>query len=211
MAYAFTTASSRYLSTSSTPVTAVPLTIAAWFNFPNTGANQAIVGINSVGDVNTNAFRLVFNGFNAVVAVTNAGPNVSSSTPAATTGIWNHGCAVFAAVDSRTAYLNGVAATTNTSPLTPAFLSTVLVGASINGSTVAAQANGIIAEVGIWNVALSASEITSLARGASPQMVRPQSLVFCAPLIRDLVDVRGGLTITNNNGATVANHPRVYA
>jgi hypothetical protein len=40
--------------------------------------------------------------------------------------------------------------------------------------------------------------------------VRPQSLVFYAPLVRDLQDVRGGLTITNNNGATVAAHPRVY-
>jgi hypothetical protein len=40
--------------------------------------------------------------------------------------------------------------------------------------------------------------------------VRPQSLRFYAPLIRDLQDVRGGLTITNTNSATVANHPRVY-
>jgi len=41
--------------------------------------------------------------------------------------------------------------------------------------------------------------------------VRPESLVFYAPLVRDLQDVCEGLTITNNNGATVANHPRVYA
>lgn len=211
MAYAFTTASSRYFSTASAPVTAAPLTIAAWFNFPSTGANQAIVGINSVGDVNTNSFRLVINASNQLTAVTNAGTNASSSTPAATTGIWNHGCGVFAASNSRTAYLNGVAAAANTSSLTPAFLSTVTVGANINGSTVAGQANGSIAEVGIWNVALSAGEIVSLASGASPQLIRPQSLVFCAPLIRDLVDIRAGLALTNNNGATAADHPRVYA
>jgi hypothetical protein len=41
--------------------------------------------------------------------------------------------------------------------------------------------------------------------------VRPQSLVFYAPLVRNLQDVRGGLTITNNNTAAVANHTRVYA
>lgn len=29
--------------------------------------------------------------------------------------------------------------------------------------------------------------------------------------VRNLQDVRGGLTITNNNAATVADHPRVYA
>ena len=71
--------------------------------------------------------------------------------------------------------------------------------------------NGLIAEVGIWNVALTADEIASLADGMTCDKVRPQSLVFYAPLVRELQDVKGGLTITNNNGATVANHPRVYA
>jgi hypothetical protein len=70
---------------------------------------------------------------------------------------------------------------------------------------------GQIAEVGIWNVALTAAEIASLADGMTCDKVRPQSLVFYAPLVRDLQDVRGGLTITNNNTATVANHPRIYA
>lgn len=71
--------------------------------------------------------------------------------------------------------------------------------------------DGDIAEVGVWNVALTAAEIASLADGMTCDKVRPQSLVFYAPLVRDLQDVRGGLTITNTNTATVANHPRVYA
>ena len=71
--------------------------------------------------------------------------------------------------------------------------------------------DGSIAEVGIWSAALTAAEIASLAKGMTCDKVRPQSLVFYAPLVRDLVDAKGGLTITNNNTATVANHPRVYA
>jgi hypothetical protein len=71
--------------------------------------------------------------------------------------------------------------------------------------------DGLIAEVGIWNAALTAAEIASLADGFTCDKGRPQSLVFYAPLVRDLQDVRGGLAITNNNTATVANHPRVYA
>ncbi len=66
------------------------------------------------------------------------------------------------------------------------------------------------AEVGIWNAALTAAEVAALAKGMTCDKVRPQSLVFYAPLVRDLVDQKGGLTITNNNGATVANHPRIY-
>ena len=68
-----------------------------------------------------------------------------------------------------------------------------------------------MAEIGIWSAALSAAEIASLAKGMTCDKVRPQSLVFYAPLVRDLIDQKGGLTITNNNGATVAAHPRVYA
>jgi hypothetical protein len=70
--------------------------------------------------------------------------------------------------------------------------------------------NGQIAEVGIWTAALTASDILSLSQGASPSLVRSDSLAFYAPLIRDLNDLRGGLAITNNNGATVVDHPRIY-
>jgi hypothetical protein len=70
---------------------------------------------------------------------------------------------------------------------------------------------GQIAEVGIWNAALTAAEVASLAKGMTCDKVRPQNLVFYAPLVRDLNDQKGGLTITNNNGATVAAHTRVYA
>jgi len=65
-------------------------------------------------------------------------------------------------------------------------------------------------EIGFWNVALTASEIASLAAGFTPDQIRPQSLQFYTPLVNNLIDVRGGLAITNNNGASVANHPRVY-
>lgn len=84
------------------------------------------------------------------------------------------------------------------------------VGALVRGNVLTFY-NGQAAEVGIWNAALTDAEIASLAAGMTCDKVRPQSLVFYAPLVRDLSDHKGGLTITNNNGATVANHPRVYA
>lgn len=69
---------------------------------------------------------------------------------------------------------------------------------------------GQVADVGIWNAALTADEVLSLSKGIAASYVRPQSLVFHAPLIRDLIDVRRGVPITNTNGATVAVHPRMY-
>ena len=71
--------------------------------------------------------------------------------------------------------------------------------------------NGQYAEVGVWHETLTAAEIASLGAGVTCDKIRPQNLVFYAPLVRDLNDQKGGLTITNNNAATVAAHPRVYA
>jgi hypothetical protein len=69
--------------------------------------------------------------------------------------------------------------------------------------------NGQVSEVGIWKAGLTDAEITALARGFTADQIRPQSLSFYAPLVRNFQDVRGGLVITNNNGATVATHPRI--
>jgi hypothetical protein len=85
------------------------------------------------------------------------------------------------------------------------------IGSQQFGGTINLFFAGRIAEAGVWNAALTDAEIASLADGMTCDKVRPQSLVFYAPLVRDLIDAKGGLTITNNNTATVANHPRVYA
>lgn len=71
--------------------------------------------------------------------------------------------------------------------------------------------DGFIAEVAIWKGAgLTAAEALALSKGFTADQIRPQSLSFYTPLVRNFQDVRGGLAITNNNGATVATHPRTY-
>ena len=82
------------------------------------------------------------------------------------------------------------------------------VGRAIFGST-PFFFNGVVSEVGIWKAGLTDAEILSLSRGFTADQIRPQSLSFYAPLVRNFQDVRGGLAITNNNGATVATHPRI--
>lgn len=205
MAYAFSTASSRYLTTNSAPVTETPLTMCAWFNTVSGGVAQGIMSLANTS--NGQFFRMALDGSARVIA--NAGFNVSVSATY-TSGLWAHSAAVFESSVSRTAYLNGVAGSANTTSFAPTGISSVFIGAN-SLTAVAAPHNGRIAECGIWNVALTAAEIAALARGLTPDKIRPQSLVFYAPLIRDLVDLRGGLTITNNNGATVSGHPRIYA
>ena len=69
--------------------------------------------------------------------------------------------------------------------------------------------SGDIAEVGIWNVDLSAAEIAALAKGVSPALIRPQNLLPHLELIREVIDVRRGTAFTDVN-TTAAAHPRIY-
>lgn len=134
------------------------------------------------------------------------------TTNTITANTWSHAAAVFLSRSSRTAYLDGISSITNTTLVgAPSSLNYVSIGSAFAGGAWQSHFDGQIAEVGIWNSDLTAAEIASLAKGMTCDKIRPESLVFYAPLVRDLIDAKGGLTITNNNSATVANHPRVYA
>jgi hypothetical protein len=214
MAYQFTAASSRYLSVASAPVTSTPLTLACWVYKTNVSdSTSGFISItNEVGA--SSSFNLNHNITNNTIRAsaqqTGGGAQVAISTSGLTNNTWAHACGVFESSTSRIAYCDGGNSGTNTGSAAPESLNRILIGANWFGS-LQNYTNAIIAEVGVWNVALTAAEIASLAKGMTCDKVRPQSLVFYAPLVRDLQDVRGGLTITNNNTATVANHPRVYA
>ena len=209
MAYEFAAASSQYLTTASAPASVYPITIACWFK-SNLAASTCPISINANNRSRVNIFILNTGAVN--VGVSNAGGTTASTTTTTTAAAntWNHAAGVYTSATSRTAYLNGGGSTTNTTNIAISDFAQIGIGARYLLAW-GGFYNGEAAEVGIWNVALTAEEIASLAKGMTCDKVRPQSLVFYAPLVRDLIDYKGGLTITNNNTATVANHPRVYA
>lgn len=67
-----------------------------------------------------------------------------------------------------------------------------------------------VADFGFWNTELTASEISSLAKGFPCRRIRPQSLIRDIPLIRNLQDSARGTTVTAVNSPTVSTHPRSY-
>jgi hypothetical protein len=210
MSYQFTTASSRYLSTASTPVSAVPLTIACWAQVANTAQNNSLVSLES-GNSN-DLFLLYNNGISAFFFVQRQGGSFGQAqSNGVVANTWQHFAGVTSSATNRVAYLNAAAGGTSVTNTGDPAVNAIKIGARYFSGSVGGYHGGLIAEVGIWNAALTAEEIASLAKGMTCDKVRPQSLVFYAPLVRNLQDVRGGLTITNNNTATVANHPRVYA
>jgi len=213
MAYRFTRSSSQYLTAALASISE-PLTLACWFNTGNMTTQQSLLGVQSTSNGHRSVIFASPNFGDIIQAVLSVGASFvasdSSSTYSANT--WHHCAGVFSTTASRTAYLDGVAGATTTTSLSPNYgTPTIGIGARHNGTSWGLFSDANTAECGIWNVALTAEEIASLAKGMTCDKVRPNALVFYAPLVRELQDVKGGLTITNNNTATVADHPRVYA
>ena len=220
MAYEFNGTNQRIIAAN--PISDVPFTLACWFNSQDAAANQCLL---QVGNFATSDRCTLFARGNTAGDPIRL--QVQGSTTAATvftsTGwtanTWNHACGTGKITDSSpfqefAVYLNAggkVTTATNVGAPSSAWSLTSIGSERSNGIIHSGRHfDGLIAEAGIWNVALTDDEIASLAKGMTCNLVRPQSLVFYAPLIRDLQDVKGGLTLTNNNTATVADHTRVY-
>jgi hypothetical protein len=208
MAYDFN-GTSQYLNTSFAPASGTPMTIAAWVN-PD---NRPGVAVCIYSTVDSDRFQIQFDA--TVTAATSVNDGIifgSASSASVSINQWSHICGIFNSSNNRVSYTNGTAGSANTTNVAPvSSFNSILIGAQQSAGSKVTYLDGRIAEVGIWNAALTAAEIASLAKGMTCDKVRPQSLVFYAPLVRDLIDQKGGLAITNNNSATVANHPRVYA
>jgi hypothetical protein len=215
MARKFIRASSQYLDLTAAPIGGVPLTMACWFNLSDITNGQFLM---SISDYSIPASGDYF----ALVADGTAGGDplnastYQSSTKSATTssgysaGTWHHGCAVFAAVDDRRAYIDGGSKGTNAESMTPADLSHTGIGTLIRQDWPATFTDGLIAEAVWWNAALTDDEVAILAKRYSPLFVRPQNIVQYLPLIRDNdEDIVGGYSWNNATSPTVDAHPPI--
>lgn len=187
--------------------------MACWFNSSSSTTNQILIDIDRADA--TGRYILSINGSLAgKPVVANSGNNATvpsaSSTSGYTANTWAHAAGVFAGTSSRTAYINGGSAGTNTTTHSFTDPPTHLRIGALFYTSLVLQFSGLMAEVAIWNAALTTAEVASLANGFTPDQIRPQSLQFYLPLVRNLQDLRSAIAITNNNPVTVAAHPRIY-
>lgn len=99
-------------------------------------------------------------------------------------GDWHSLVGVQASATSRVFYANGVAGTANTESADPVSdqLDRTTVGALVINGNHTSTALGDVAEVAIWDVALTAAEAAMLAAHICPLLVRPSALRFYSPL-----------------------------
>jgi hypothetical protein len=203
---------SQYLDYAGATVTAYPFTISGWL-YPDEAKFHTILSVCTT----TEDQDFVWLGTTATVGrvrVDNATVQGTASTVDTwNINAWNHLVGVFTNSTSRSVLLNGGTKGTNATDVAmPGGLNNTALG-RLNQSSATYETSGRLAEVGLWNVALTDADQAALADGYSPDQVRPESLVAYWPLIRDTdIDIVGGYTLTANNAPTVADHaPMIYA
>lgn len=222
MARLFDDANSQYMEYNGAVLAAAPISMACWFNTDDLTVLEMLMSINGVpsGPTGTHTFCLYVDGTAAgdpiragtqhntfAAASSSAGPSINT---------WAHACGVWSATNARAAYLNGGNKGTNATDLVPNDFTKTNIGCYYTWTTSAVRFkffSGLIAEAGIWDIALTDAEVAALATGLSPLAVHPANLVAYWPLIGRYspeVDTVGGYGITLSASApAVAAHPRV--
>lgn len=208
--------SSQRLEASTAAVAAKPLTLACWFKPTTTTGTQYLLALLTAGTANR-GFALGHITGTPFAFERGDALGQGNAGSALTAGTWGHVAGTFQSgtTGARTSYINGVAGTASTATVaTPPTPDRTEVGAynpSVAG-TFANFASGVFAEVGIWNAALTAAELASLAKGFRPFQIRPSALVFFDPCDVNASpnrDIRGGLQLAWTGTPTLAPHPPI--
>lgn len=213
MARSFSAASDQRCTATWT-ATSMPFTIAGWYNRSSDGALTTLWSMfsNTTGTANRHAIQAT--SAEEIQARSQDASAIVESTvsSAPAPGANGHFAGVFASSTSRTAYVDGVAGSTNTTSRAPGSLAGIAFGAIYNDATnvFSGPFDGTIWEAAFWNVALTASEIAALAKGYKPTLIRPASLVSYWPLLRSDTDRwRNKTDVSPVNSPTFGAHGRM--
>lgn len=189
-----------------------PFTVNFWFKttVDNIGTINPFTLHNTTDDerftfaMNTSPDRLLFQATDGV------GTASSVAAVSYTVGAWQMATGVATSLTSRTVYLNGGNSVTNTTSKDITTPTKWYIGGSYSGGVENPSFDGEIAEVGIWNVALTAAEVASMFAGHPPSSIRPNALRVYVPLIRNIQDVCAATTSITTQGTAPTPHVRRY-
>ena len=210
--------SSSQLGVGSIDPISPPLTLAAWCRPVQDTAAQIVLAVGTTTNATERA-QIFLNGtdpsdrfIGGVINAAGTADNVTNSL-GGSIGTWAHVGMVVASATELRIYGNGTKATRTIPTITLNGLNQVALGAR-KSTSFGAFWDGTIAETAVWSVALTDAEMTSLASGAAPFMVRPSALVFYAPLTgREAAsewNLFGAAVILTNSPAAGTTHPRIY-
>jgi hypothetical protein len=216
MALAFAAASTQKAEITTALLDTLPGTMACWFRVANAAVSQTLLQVVNNGAPDNYHALAIDGGSSAVAAASKDGGSFFGVSTRGTVvaNTWSHAAGVWTSGASRTAYLDGVAGTTDTTSGSPSGVDRTNIAGNNPTYT---WLDGDLAEVAVWSVALTARELAALAKGFTPPQIRPSALIAYWPLSRD--DRAGGLALdrwrdrqnlTESGGPTLIDHPRIY-
>ncbi len=145
-------------------------------------------------------------------AVDAGGQSIATGTTSFVADTWYHIVGTYDGSDIRV-YFDGVEE--DSVARAGNFASTIApvrIGAGSGGAGTEQPFDGEIGHCAIWDVGISAGEIESLANGFSPLQVRPDNLLFYAPLngLTPEYDAVGGLSLTVNGPVASEEPPGLH-
>lgn len=201
-----------YLLVNTAVLTATPFSISVWFNTTSTSDDETPLVF--IGDKDSaNHFwsvELYDGAFEITARATPSYDSYVEATAGYTTNTWEHGVGVFTNANSRTVYFNGGNSATNTAFGGVTGADRTAIARMADSSPFGVGFATSIAEVGVWDRELTASEITALATGYAPSYFK-NGLVAYYPLIGKVdpeTDLKGGVNLTST-GAGVSSHPKI--
>ena len=171
------------------------------------GAYHFAFSVRNAGS--TNYWEFSKNTANRLVFIVGGEPTFSVSPTGFTQNQWNHCLATWDdSANTREIFVGGSSLGTSALAFAIGALSETLHVGNLRSDVASLDARGRIAEFAVWDVVLSAAEISALYKGFCPKLVRPTSLKRYIPLIREICDYKTGATGTNS-GVTVETHPPI--
>ena len=208
-----------YDTSASGIVAAHPITVAFWFycdELPSThGGEYCFVHLgSSLHDKRGLYIRIENNGANADALEATLMPPLqeleSVSTIDVSNQTWQHACGVFTSTTLRECYLDGGNKGTNVEQANDSYVpDETHIGAWNYNAVPRDFPEAKMAELGIWNAALTGAEVATLAKGYSPLFVRPQNLVQYLPFIRDDIDRMGTVNLSTGGSPGFGTHPPI--
>ena len=216
VAWEFNDSTSR-LELGSAVATALPLTFACWFSNisgESFGTPTLISVMEHTGVSFGDGWALGFDTGNPFRVMARTQTNFSTGTSLSLNGAgsgvisgWHHAAATFVSNASRTAWLDGIPGTVNTTNVAPNTPTRTNLGARYIAGALDSFYHGMIADAAIWNVELSPSEIAALASGVRPSRIRQGSLLMYLPLLASLADVARANVFVNTAAYAVRATP----
>jgi hypothetical protein len=194
---------------------ATPFTVCAWVKPAAVTAEMAVAGGFDTSDTTVDANSLIVAGnvagdpVRAYTVTGGSGFNFSDIN-GVTAGVWQHIAGVWSSITSRQAFLNAVGGGANTTSDDPsAAIDTFIIGARRTSSVTGTYFEGLIAEVAVWNVALTQTQLEELAAGAAATEVAPESLAHYWTLESDGTDSIGSADLTFTGTTHSEDHPTI--